>query len=208
MKFSREELRKIGIEDEKLEQVMKLHGSAVDSLNESVSQKTSELEAAISERDSYKQRVEDQSNQLDELNNKVKNGEDLTEQIEALKNANKAKDDEHAKQVAKVKLNYEIEKELMNANARNSKAVLALIDSEVIKLNDEGNGVKGLSEQLEALKESDGYLFNDVTDNANDDEDKTDFTYNAGNNKGNAGQEGNNDIAIGKAAAARLLGNK
>lgn len=204
MKFTREELRNIGIEDEKLEQVMSLYGSSVNEYKEKLSKKEGEIEALSTERDQYKTRVEEQSSQLDELNNKVKNGEDLTETINALKKANQEKDDQYQQEIERVKLNYEISNALTVAGAKNSKAVLALINSDDIKLSQEGHGLIGLDEQLEQLKQTDDYLFN-TSDNGNNSNSNTGNEYNPGTLKGNAGDGNNNEVAAGRAAAERLF---
>nr|DAN79417.1 MAG TPA: minor structural protein [Caudoviricetes sp.] len=57
------------------------------------------------------------------------------------------------------KLNNYIDLGLTSANVRNLKAVKALLNMDSIKANDKGE-FEGLTEQLDALKESDGYLFN------------------------------------------------
>lgn len=57
------------------------------------------------------------------------------------------------------KLNNYIDLSLTSANVRNLKAVKALLNMDGIKADDKGE-FTGLTEQLDALKESDGYLFN------------------------------------------------
>ena len=57
------------------------------------------------------------------------------------------------------KLNNYIDLGLTSANVRNLKAVKALLNMDSIKADDKGE-YTGLTEQLDALKESDGYLFN------------------------------------------------
>lgn len=205
MKFSREELRNIGIEDEKLEQVMSLYGSSVNEYKDTISKKEGSIETLSAERDQYKTRVEEQSSQLDELNNKVKNGNDLTETINELKAANQSKDEQYQQEIERVKLNYEISNALTVAGAKNSKAVLALINSDDIKLSEEGNGLIGLDDQLEQLKQSDDYLFNTSDNNNNSNYSIAGNEYNPGSIKGNVGGGNNNEVATGRAAAERLF---
>lgn len=73
---------------------------------------------------------------------------DYEKQIEELNNQRQAD-----------KLNNYIDLNLTSANVRNLKAVKALLNMDSIKANDKGE-FEGLTEQLDALKESDGYLFN------------------------------------------------
>ncbi|MBU5440299.1 phage scaffolding protein [Tissierella sp. MSJ-40] len=64
---------------------------------------------------------------------------------------------EYEKQIQDMQFNYALEGALTSANVRNIKAVKALLDLKNIKLD--GETIIGLSDQLEALKESDSYLF-------------------------------------------------
>lgn len=56
-----------------------------------------------------------------------------------------------------MRVDWALSAALKQAGARNDRAVLALIDREKIKV--EGENVTGVAEQLEALRESDPYLF-------------------------------------------------
>lgn len=92
--------------------------------------------------------------------------------IEQLKQNNvsaedmKAKLTDYEKQIEELnnqrqvdKLNNYIDLNLTSANVRNLKAVKALLNMDSIKADDKGE-FTGLTEQLDALKESDAYLFN------------------------------------------------
>lgn len=92
--------------------------------------------------------------------------------IEQLKQSNvsaedmKAKLTDYEKQIEDLnnqrqadKLNNYIDLSLTSANVRNLKAVKALLNMDGIKADDKGE-FTGLTEQLDALKESDAYLFN------------------------------------------------
>lgn len=90
--------------------------------------------------------------------------------IEDLKNSNKSNEDLQTKvteyeseietlktESAATQKQAAIDLALVKTGARNPKAVNALLDAEKVEITDEG--IKGLDEQLEALKESDAYLF-------------------------------------------------
>lgn len=107
-----------------------------------------------------KQQKEDVDTQLETANTT----------IEDLKNSNKSNEDLQTKvteyegqietlkeQSADIQKQSAIELSLVKNGARNPKAVKALLDVEKVELTDEG--IKGLEEQLGALKESDAYLF-------------------------------------------------
>ncbi|MEB7449878.1 phage scaffolding protein [Staphylococcus chromogenes] len=217
MAFSREDLRNIGIEDNHIDEVMKLHGKEIQSVKDQLSDYKSKAEYAQEEIDSYKKRIEEKDSELNELQQKAKSGEDLNETLQALREANKEKDAQHQQEMERLKLKYEVSKALTSAGARNERAVLALIDTDNLKLSNEGQGIIGLEEQLKDLKETDSYLFN-VSDSSNDsnsgsnnqDNDNSNqqnSDYNAGYNQGNNGRS-DDESAIGKSNARRLLGKQ
>ena len=80
--------------------------------------------------------------------------------IEALKTAATTWETKYNEDMQKTTLNYEIEKALIGSKAKNQKAVRSLLDQEKITFAD--GKVAGLQEQLEALRETDSYLFEDV----------------------------------------------
>lgn len=146
----------LGLTDEQVESVMEAHGKSISG----VKQEKSTLEAEV---ENYKTQITERDNQLEELKNNNKDNGALTEQIDALKTANQAKDAEKAKELADLQKNYEIKLALNNANVRNEIAVGALLNLEEVTL-DENNQLTGLNEQLEALKETDGYLFGETSE--------------------------------------------
>lgn len=213
MAFTRDDLRNIGIDDEKIDEVMSLHGKTVQDLKDKKESAEQKFEQAQSEVKLYDKRLKEQNDQLDELRTQVSNGEDLNKQIEALKQANKEKDNEHKAEMDKVKLDYEIDKALDRTGAKNKIAVMALVNKDDVKLSEDGE-LKGLNHQLEDLKASDSYLFNDTnaeknSDNKQDAQSRIEDTadYNAGTAKGNHGQQ-EKEGAVGRKAAERLFGNK
>lgn len=65
--------------------------------------------------------------------------------------------------IANLKKSNAISLAVAKAKPKNEKALMALIDTEIIKLNDDGS-VTGLSEQLENVKKENGFLFDDDTE--------------------------------------------
>lgn len=211
MAFSRDELKNIGIDDEHIDSVMTLYGKNVQELKDKEDKAQRDLKEAKQEVKSYKERVDEQNSQLDELQQKVNNGENLEEQIESLKEANQQKEQKHQEEMNEVKLQYEIDKELNSAGAKNTTAVMALVNRDNISFDSE-KGLRGLREQIEDLKESDDYLF---TSNDNSNSDNTNgqtsgnntSNYNAGQSKGNKGNEPDANV-IGQQHYERLFGKK
>ena len=77
--------------------------------------------------------------------------------IDGLKKAAKDWEDKYNTDLATAKLNNAIDLELVAQKAKNPKLAKAALDMSIIKLD--GDNLIGLSEQLDKLKESDGYLF-------------------------------------------------
>ncbi|MFL2104138.1 phage scaffolding protein [Desemzia sp. FAM 23991] len=66
---------------------------------------------------------------------------------------------ERVAELKQMKLDQAVERQLNKFKAKNEKAVKALLELKKVELNEDGS-IKGLEEQLNALKESDAYLFN------------------------------------------------
>ena len=92
---------------------------------------------------------------IKELTDRVANFDGVD--VEALKSAATTWETKYNEDMQKTTLNYEIEKALICTKAKNQKAVRSLLDNEKITFAD--GKVAGLQEQLEALRESDSYLF-------------------------------------------------
>lgn len=148
--MKREELKELGLTDEQIGSIMALHGVTVNELNSRVS--TAEQQAT-----QYQEQLEKNQNELNDFKANVKGNEDLTKQLEDLQSKFDEIKTSSEQQIADLKKSSAIDLALTQAGAKNIKAAKALLDSESLELTDEG--LKGLDEQLTALKESDGYLF-------------------------------------------------
>lgn len=104
-----------------------------------------------------KQQISDRDTQLEDLGKKVKDNDELTAEIDRLTNENKTATQELQDKLDKQAFEFSLDKALSNAKVKNSKAVKALLDTDSIKLD--GETLLGLDDQLKAIKESDGYLF-------------------------------------------------
>lgn len=79
-------------------------------------------------------------------------------QLDGENAALKSAAEEREKEIGALKLSFATEKALMKAGARNIKAVGSLLEREKISLDETGNLI-GADEQIEAIKQSDPYLF-------------------------------------------------
>lgn len=156
--MNRDTLQKFGLSDEQVNQVMAEHGKdlekskAIESELEQVKQQNTDLTSQITDRDK----------QLKDLSGKAGDNEELQSQIKALQEQNKQSKTDYEANIDTLKRDSAIELALREAQAKNPKAVKALLNGDNITVDD--NGVHGLKEQLEQLQESDGYLFSDTSD--------------------------------------------
>lgn len=104
-----------------------------------------------------KRQLEERDTQLNQLSKKAKGNEELEQQIKQLQEDNKQATEEYQQKLEKQAFDFALEKAISEAKARNPKAVKALLNTEVIKLD--GEKLIGFDEQLKGLQESDAYLF-------------------------------------------------
>ena len=153
MDWLKELLKKAGIPEDKLDSTitdinkeLPKHFIPKDKYNEAAEAKK-KLEADLQARDA----------QLEELKKAAGTSEELKAQIEQLQADNKKATEEWEAKMAKMQLDFAIERALAAAKAKNAKAVKALLDLEKVKLD--GEQLLGLDDQLKELQKSDAYLF-------------------------------------------------
>ena len=188
--MKREELKELGLNDDQIAAVMTSYGKEVNPLKEQV-------DSLTSERDNLKQQVSDRDGQLDDLRKNAGKNEELEATIKQLQEDNKAAAAKYQNDLAAKEKGSKIEGALRDAKAKNVKAVLSLIDTEKVSVQKDGT-LDGLTDQIEAVKKSDSYLFN--AENAGQ---PIKFGGNFGNGDNNNGA-GKDDIA--SRIAARFAG--
>lgn len=151
--MNREELKELGLTDEQIDKVMASHGKVVNDYKD----KAGKAEGLESQINDYKEQLKDRDKQLDDLSKTAKNSEELTAEIDQLKEANKTAKQEYEQKLQQQAFDHTLENSLNGAKVKNAKAVKALLDMETIKLD--GDNLKGLDDQINSLKESDPYLF-------------------------------------------------
>lgn len=100
----------------------------------------------------------DRDKQLEELKKASGDSEDLKKKIEELQNANKIAKEAHDKEISDLKFGYALDAALMTARVRDSLAVKAHLNTDELKLSEDGK-ITGLDAQLEKLKADHDYLF-------------------------------------------------
>src|SRR5699024_427957 len=117
-----------------------------------------QVDSLTSERDNLKQQVSDRDGQLDDLRKNAGKNEELEATIKQLQEDNKAAAAKYQNDLAAKEKGFKIEGALRDAKAKNVKAVLSLIDTEKVSVQKDGT-LDGLTDQIEAVKKSDSYLF-------------------------------------------------
>lgn len=148
--MKREQLKELGLTEEQINSVMGLHGQTVTELN-------GKLATAEQERDRFKEQLDSNQTELDALKESVKGNEELTQQLTDLKNKFNESEKAAQKKLAEQQKDFAIKLALKEVNARDEDIVLQLLNKEAIKVTDEG--LEGLKEQLDALKENKNFLF-------------------------------------------------
>lgn len=148
--MKREDLKKLGLEDEAIESVMKLHGQTVNGLQEQVTA----LQASEANLKSQNEKHEKDLKTLQKDND---DNETLKQTIKDLQKQNADAKAGYEQQLVGMQRDSAIEKALATSGAKNTKAVKALLDADKIVFKD--GELSGLAEQLEAYKQSDPYMF-------------------------------------------------
>lgn len=153
--MKRDDLKALGLSDEHIETIMKMHGTVVEA-NKT---KLTELQG----------QVDNTAAQLTEANAQIEKFKGMKpEEIQ------KAADDyklqleqaqaEHAAQLSELKFGHALDGALATAKAKNPKAVKALLDMDALKkAYDENTGViVNFEEHLKPIKTENDYLFADA----------------------------------------------
>ena len=133
--MTRKELEDLGLSKEQVDAVIKINGADIENAKSASATEISNLKAEVTG-----------------LTGQVA---DRDKQLETLKSAAK---ETHESEMNQLKIDFAVEKALTGANAKNIKAVKALLDLDDAKLDKDGN-VKGLSEQIEKLVAADDTKF-------------------------------------------------
>ncbi len=156
--MKRSELEGLGLNKEQIDSIMKINGTDIEN-----AKKTAEagMQNIRAEADSLKEQVRERDRQLETLKKTAGDNEELTKQIADLQAENATAKQAHETEMNRLKVDFAVEKALAGANAKNIRAVRALLDLEDAKLDKNGN-VKGLQEQIDTLTKAEDtkFLFN------------------------------------------------
>lgn len=152
-------LKKHGVEDQVIENIFTdmAEGKVYITKEQNIEERYSKVKNQKNELD---KQLADRDKQIEELMKNNSSNTELLNQLEALKQENLNSKNEYESKISKLEFNYALDKALLGAKCRNTTALKALLRLDDIKMN-EGK-LEGLEEQLETLRENDGYLFEEV----------------------------------------------
>lgn len=153
--MKRTELETMGLTKEQVDSIMKINDEDIENAKSS---SASELATLKAENAALASQVKERDTQIDGLKKSAGDNAELQKQIETLQADNKAKDEAHAKEVARLKIDAAVDKALADVGAKNVKAVRALLDLADAKLSEDGT-VKGLAEQIQKLQSGEDSKF-------------------------------------------------
>lgn len=153
MSLTREELKNLGLEGDAIETVMTELGKEKTTAQDL----QHKLDDANSDKEALSTQVKERDERITALGETAGASEKLKEQVSQLQNSIKEKDDAHASELAKNKLNSAVKLALVEANVYDPNDVISQIDLDTIKLED--GKAKGLDEQIKSVKENKPYLF-------------------------------------------------
>ena len=151
----------------KKEELMKLEGMTDDLATKIAEQSAEEmkgmipksrLDEVIAERDNAKKDHAEVLKQLGALQKETGDVQTLKDKIKELEDSAKESEKIHATEIQTLKINNAVDNALIGEKALNIKAVKALLNLEGAEL-DENGSVKGLTDQIKALKTADDSKF-------------------------------------------------
>ena len=146
--MQRNELEKLGLEKDAIDQIMALHGRDIEA-NKA---KAAAIEA---ERDGLKSQLDEAAKSIEGF--KALDIEGVKKSADEWKAKAEQAQKDAEKQVYQVRYESALSDALKASKAKNVKAVRALLNEADLKLTDDG--LVGLKEQLEKVKPENDYLF-------------------------------------------------
>lgn len=151
--MQRNELEKLGLEKDAIDQIMALHGRDIEA-------NKAKAAAIESERDGLKSQLDEAAKAIEGF--KALDIEGVKKSADEWKAKAEQAQKDAEKQVYQVRYESALSDALKASKAKNVKAVRALLNEADLKLTDDG--LVGLKEQLEKVKPENDYLFeSDVT---------------------------------------------
>ena len=148
--MNRKFLEKLELSEELIAQIMAEHGKSTQELQ-------NKLSAAEGNATSLQNQLDERDKDLKALKKETEGNAELLQKYNDLDKKYKAQKEEHELEMADIKLNHAISMHISN-KVHDASIVNGLLDKSKLALDENGR-VKGLDDQLTALKESKGFLF-------------------------------------------------
>lgn len=149
--MQREFLQNLGLSDDQVQAVLTQHGKSTNEIKGKLAQaeeQVADLQNQIGDRDK----------QLKKLEKTVGDNQELAQEIDKLRKENEQTAKDYQSKITKQAKDFAITNALKDAGAKNTKAVLALLDLDKVSVDEDGQ-LFGIFEQLEELQKTDAYLF-------------------------------------------------
>jgi hypothetical protein len=148
--MKREDLVKLGIAEDVVNQIMALHGADIENHKQKLTAKDAEAE-------SLKGQLTEAAKAIDGF--KAMDIDGVKKAAEEWKAKAEQATAAAAQQLAALKFDHALDGALTGAKAKNAKAVKALLDSGALKYNEADGSIIGLNDQLAKIKSENDYLF-------------------------------------------------
>jgi len=187
--MKREFLKSLDLKDEVIDSIMSEYGKGVQADKD----KRTELETQVTE---LTDQLATRDKDISKLKKDAGSNEGLAQKYSDLQAKYKESDESWKSKLAQTKLDNALDNALRSAKARDPETIRPKLDMDTISLSDKGELI-GLSEQLDNLKDSSGYLFDEGT--------HTDYEPHGGQDLGGQGHENEEKSVKEMAAEARII---
>lgn len=154
-----EDLKKLGLNDEQVKEVMALKGEAIKA-GQAKQQAT--IDEITAERDSLNEQIAQRDTDIKALKKASGANEELSSKLSELQTKYDADTKALSETLATTKLNSAISEAIGKTSARDPQDLKAFLNMDDIKLEEDGS-IAGLNDQIKTLQESKAYLFNEGT---------------------------------------------
>lgn len=146
--MKRAQLEAMGLEQEAIDKIIALHGADIEA-------EKAKAKPLLDELESYKGQLATAKEQLDSF--KGKDPKELLDTIEQLKRDMESQAKAFEEEKATAAFHDSIKAAIKELDGKNDKAIMAMLDLDTLKASK--NQTEDIKKALDAVKESDAYLF-------------------------------------------------
>lgn len=158
--MKRKFLEDLGLEKEAIDKILDENSADIGKAKGEVGVLEDKVKNLDAELTATKAQVKERDGQLETLKKSSGDVEAMKAEITKLQGENKSKDEAHAKEIKTLKIESAVNAALTSAKALNAKAVRALLDLDMDKVEfDDAGSIKGLAEKIKTLQGADDSKF-------------------------------------------------